>query len=310
MSKTKTSTNTNTNTNTVTNTTDTLNRYLFDDRHVRGELVQLSQSYQSIIKNHNYPVGVRLLLGELMAATCLLTATLKFEGSITVQLQGDGPVGYMSVNGDNSQQLRGIAKVVDTEQANDAHSLQALLGKGNMIITIKPDLGEAYQGIVALDQSTLAQCFAHYFEVSAQIPTQVWLFSNDETQQVAGSLVQLLPDGDGSVENKAQQQKDFEHIAQLTNTIKADEIFSLEAQALLYRLYHQEKVSLFEPQTVSYQCGCSSNKCLTAIAQIQASEIEVILAEQGKISITCDYCLTTYDFFSEQLKSFTSKDSH
>ena len=292
------------------NTTDTLNRYLFDDRHVRGELVQLSQSYQSIIKNHNYPVGVRLLLGELMAATCLLTATLKFEGDITVQLQGDGPVGYMSVNGDNNQQLRGVAKVVEAEKVNEAHSLQELLGKGNMIITIKPNQGEAYQGIVALDQPTLAQCFAHYFEVSAQIPTQVWLFSDDDKQQVAGSLVQLLPDGDGSSENKQQQQEDFEHLAQLTNTIKADEIFSLDAEALLYRLYHQEKVSLFESQPVSYQCGCSSNKCLAAIAQIEGSEIEAILAEKGKISMTCDYCLTTYDFFTEQLKSFTSKDSH
>ncbi len=295
---------------TDTNTTDTLNRYLFDDRHVRGELVQLSQSYQSIIKNHNYPVGVRLLLGELMAATCLLTATLKFEGDITVQLQGDGPVGYMSVNGDNNQQLRGIAKVVEASKADGARSLQELLGKGNMIITIKPNQGEAYQGVVSLDQPTLAQCFAHYFEVSAQIPTQVWLFSDDDKQQVAGSLVQLLPDGDGSSENKEQQQEDFEHIAQLTNTIKNDEIFSLEAEALLYRLYHQEKVSVFEPQTVSYHCGCSSNKCLAAIAQIEAGEIEAILAEKGKISMTCDYCLTTYDFFNEQLKSFTSKDSH
>jgi len=302
MSKTDISTN--------TSTTDTLNRYLFDDMHVRGELVQLSQSYQNIIKNHNYPAGVRLLLGELMAATCLLTATLKFEGDITVQLQGDGPVGYMSVNGDNNQKMRGIAKVVETEIANEVHSLQALLGKGNMIITIKPSQGEPYQGIVALDQPTLAQCFAHYFEISAQIPTQVWLFSDDDKQQVAGSLVQLLPDGDGSSENLAKQQSDFEHVAQLTNTIKADEIFSLEAQALLYRLYHQEKVSLFEPQTVSYQCGCSSNKCLAAIAQVEPSEIEKILAEQGKISMTCDYCLTTYDFFTEQLKSFISKDSH
>ena len=297
-------------TNNSANTTDTLNRYLFDDRHVRGELVQLSQSYQSIIRNHNYPVGVRLLLGELLAATCLLTATLKFEGEITVQLQGDGPVGYMSVNGDNNQKLRGIAKIVEAEEANSAETLHELMGKGNMIITIKPNQGEAYQGVVALDQPTLAQCFSQYFEISAQISTQVWLFSDDEKQQVAGSLVQLLPDGDGSSDNKAQQQQDFEHLAQLTNTIKADEIFSLEAEALLYRLYHQEKVSLFEPQAVSYQCGCSSEKCFAAIAQIEASEIEAILAEQGKISMTCDYCQTTYDFFNEQLKSFISKDSH
>ena len=91
--------------------TDELNRYLFDDMHARGELVQLSKSYQSIISNHDYPLSVRLLLGELLAATCLLTATLKFEGEITVQLQGDGPVGYMSVNGNNNQQMRGIAKL-------------------------------------------------------------------------------------------------------------------------------------------------------------------------------------------------------
>jgi molecular chaperone Hsp33 len=291
-------------------TTDTLNRYLFNDRHVRGELVQLSQCYQSIIHGHNYPVGVRLLLGELLAATCLLTATLKFEGEITVQLQGDGPIGYMSVNGDNEQKLRGIAKVVEVEKAKNARTLKELMGKGNMIITIKPSQGEPYQGIVALDKPTLAQCFSHYFEVSAQIPTQVWLFSDDDKQQVAGSLVQLLPDGDGSSENKAQQQEDFEHLAQLTNTIKAEEIFTLEAEALLYRLYHQEEVRLFEPQTVSYQCGCSNEKCFAAIAQIEGSEIEAILAEQGKISITCDYCMTTYDFFNEQLKSFISKDNH
>ncbi|MCI2282655.1 Hsp33 family molecular chaperone HslO [Colwellia sp. MSW7] len=295
---------------TDTQTTDILNRYLFNDKHVRGELVQLSQSYQSIIKNHHYPVGVRILLGELLAGTCLLTATLKFEGSITVQLQGDGPVGYMSVNGDNKQQMRGIAKVVDVENAKDAHSLQALLGKGNMIITIKPDQGEAYQGIVALDKPTLAECFSHYFDVSAQIPTQVWLFSDDNNMRVGGSLVQLLPDGDGSIENKAQQHEDFEHIAQLTNTIKAEEIFSLEAEALLYRLYHQEQVSLFDPQAVSYQCGCSSEKCLSAIAQIEPTELENMLAEQGKVSMTCDYCLTTYDFFADQLKSFISKDIH
>ena len=291
-------------------TTDVLNRYLFNDMHVRGELVQLSKSYQSIIKNHNYPLGVRLLLGELMAATCLLSATLKFNGEITVQLQGDGPVGYMSVNGDNNQKMRGIAKLKPEQANTEANSLHELIGKGTMVITIRPEVGEAYQGVVALEQATLAECLAHYFEVSEQIPTKIWLFSDDNKQQVAGSLVQLLPDGDGSNENLSKQESDFEHITQLTNTIKADEIFSLEAQALLYRLYHQEKVSLFDPQTVNYQCGCSQDKCLTAISQIEPSEIELILAEQSKISMTCDYCLTTYDFFRNDLKSFISKDKH
>ena len=284
-----------------------LNRYLFTDAHARGELVQLNSSFKSIIKNHNYPAGVEKLLGELLSATCLLTATLKFEGDITVQLQGDGPVGYMSVSGNNKQQMRGIAKMAEE---TSAETLQTLIGKGTMIITIRPSVGEAYQGVVALDKATLADCLAHYFEVSEQIPTKIWLFSDTEQQLTAGALVQLLPDGNGSIENKEQQQSDFEHLCQLTNTIKSEEVFSLEAEALLYRLYHQEKVNIFEPQKVSYVCGCSADKCLSAISQIEPSEIKAILAEQGKISMTCDYCITTYDFDELSLKSFISKVNH
>ena len=284
-----------------------LNRYLFTDAHARGELVQLSSSFESIIKNHNYPVGVEKLLGELLCATCLLTATLKFEGDITVQLQGDGPVGYMSVSGNNKQQMRGIAKMAEETSAD---TLQTLIGKGTMIITIRPNAGEAYQGVVALDEESLADCLAHYFDVSEQIPTKIWLFCDTEQQLAAGALVQLLPDGDGSTENKEQQQSDFGHLCQLTNTIKSEEVFSLEAEALLYRLYHQEQVNIFEPQMVSYLCGCSADKCLSAISQIEPSEIKAILAEHGKISMTCDYCITTYDFDELSLKSFISKVNH
>ncbi|MFQ3209129.1 MAG: molecular chaperone Hsp33 [Colwellia sp.] len=284
-----------------------LNRYLFSDAHARGELVQLDSSFKSIIKNHNYPVGVEKLLGELLCATCLLTATLKFEGDITVQLQGDGPVRYMSVSGNNKQQMRGIAKMAEETSAD---TLQTLIGKGTMIITIRPTAGEAYQGVVALDEESLADCLVHYFDVSEQIPTKIWLFCDIEQQLAAGALVQLLPDGDSSIENKEQQLTDFEHLCQLTNTIKSEEVFSLEAEALLYRLYHQEKVNIFDPQKVSYVCGCSADKCLSAISQIEPSEINAILAEQGKISMTCDYCITTYDFDELSLKSFISKVKH
>jgi molecular chaperone Hsp33 len=284
-----------------------LNRYLFNDAHARGELVQLHSSFQAIIKNHNYPVAVENLLGELLSATCLLTATLKFEGDITVQLQGDGPLGYVSVNGNHQQQMRGIAKI---SQPTAATTFSDLVGKGTMIITIRPEIGEAYQGIVALEQETLAGCLEHYFAVSEQIPTKIWLFSDSKEHRCAGTLVQLLPDGDGSVENKAKHETDFEHLCQLTNTLKAEEVFSLNAEAILYRLYHQEQVNIFEPQAVTYQCGCSVDKCLTAISQIPSSEIKAILVEQGKISMTCDYCLTTYDFNETDLQSFISKVNH
>ena len=196
----------------MTQTTDILNRYLFEEHHVRGELVQLQQSYQDIIANHNYPQGVRILLGELLAATCLLTATIKFDGEISVQLQGNGPISYMVINGNQQQQMRGIARINDQALAEKGTNLKTLIGKGNMIITIRPSQGEAYQGIVALEADNLADCLAHYFDTSEQIPTKIWLFSQDETQQVAGSLIQFLPAADDDNDNKEQQTTDFEHL--------------------------------------------------------------------------------------------------
>jgi molecular chaperone Hsp33 len=287
----------------VTIKTDVLNRYLFDDMHARGELVQLSKTYQDIIALHDYPTGVQQLLGELVAATCLLTATLKFEGEIVVQLQGDGPVGYIAVNGDHKQNMRGIARLT---QKTSAEGLNNLIGKGTMVITIRPLQGEAYQGVVALEQENLADCLAHYFEVSEQIPTKIWLFTDSEKQQVAGSLIQLLPDG----EDKEKQQDDYQHLCQLTNTIKAEEIFTLDAQTLLYRLYNQEEVRIFEPQAVTYQCSCSEQKCLDAIAQIAPEELKSIIVEQGNVSMTCDYCKTTYLFNEVQLSAFIDDVKH
>ncbi|WP_448569449.1 Hsp33 family molecular chaperone HslO [Thalassotalea ganghwensis] len=282
---------------------DQLNRYLFDDLHVRGELVQLEKSFTEMIANHDYSEGVRQLIAELLAATSLLTATLKIEGEITVQLQGDGPVGYIVINGNHLQQMRGIAKVSETTEAK---GLRALIGKGNMVITIRPKQGEPYQGIVALEKDTLAACLAHYFEVSEQIPTKIWLYYDDQAKKVAGSLVQLLPDGD----NKEQQLLDFEHLCQLTDTIKAEEVFNLDAETLLYRLYHQEKVRLFEPQHVTFQCSCSEEKCLNAIAQIEPAELKNIIAEQGSVNMTCDYCLTEYIFDEAKLESFINETKH
>tara|TARA_R110001592_G_scaffold37251_14_gene124366 strand:+ start:2532 stop:3395 length:864 start_codon:yes stop_codon:yes gene_type:complete len=287
----------------VTVKTDVLNRYLFDGKHARGELVQLTKAYQEIIALHEYPPGVQALLGELVAATCLLTATLKFEGEITVQLQGDGPISYMSVNGDDKQNMRGIARLAEPTAGI---GLKELIGKGTMVITIRPEKGEPYQGIVALDKDNLADCLAHYFEVSEQIPTKIWLFNNADNTQVAGSLIQLLPDSD----SKETQLSDFEHLCQLTNTIKADEIFSLDAEDLLYRLYHQEEVRLFEPQSVNYQCSCSEEKCLTAISQVSPSELISIIEEQGCVSMTCEYCLSTYKFDEPKLAHFIHEPKH
>ena len=272
-------------------TNDSLYRYLFDGVSVRGELVQLSETYQQIISSKEYPAPIQKLLGELLVATSLLTATLKFEGSITVQLQGDGPVKLAVINGDNEQKMRGVARWEGEVPETD--SVQQLMGKGHMVITIIPTQGERYQGVVGLEGDSLAACLEGYFESSEQLKTRIWLRTGAIGGQAkaAGMLLQVLPDGQGG-------EEDFEHLEQLTNTVKDEELFTLPAQDVLYRLYHQETVQLFEPQAVIFQCGCSRERSASAIISIDRAEIDRIVAEEGKVSLHCDYCGTNYDFDS------------
>lgn len=284
-------------------TSDVLNRYLFDDMHARGELVQLSTTYKDIIEGHNYPEGVKALLGELLAATCLLTATLKFEGEIAVQIQGDGPLGYAVINGTHDQIMRGIAKLATPTEAK---GLTELIGKGTMVITIRPSKGEPYQGVIPLEKPTIAECVAQYYETSDQIPTSIWLFTDTESVVAGGAFVQLLPDS----EDKEKQFADYEYLCHLTQTIKPDEIFNLEAEELLHRLYHEQTVRIFDPQAVKYSCSCSEEKCLSTISQFNPEEVKAIIEEQGDVSMTCDYCMTTYRFNEQQLSSYLNEIKH
>ncbi|QDP00016.1 Hsp33 family molecular chaperone HslO [Thalassotalea sp. PS06] len=275
---------------------DVLNRYLFEDLHVRGEIVQLKQSFADIIGSHNYPEPVTQLLGELLAATSLLTATLKFEGEISVQLQGDGPVSFAVINGNHQQQMRGVAQVNGPIAGKD---LKALMGnKANMVITIMPKQGERYQGIVALQGDTLSESLEHYFETSEQLTTKIWLDVDVAKLRAAGMLLQVLPDS----QDKQQQHQDFDHISQLTATVKSEELHTLDAEQVLYRLYHQEKVRVFEPQPVVFKCSCSEDKCLAAITNLSKQEIEDHIEEYMTIDMTCDYCQKTYHFDRQKLQ--------
>lgn len=281
-------------------TSNMLNRYLFDDLSVRGELVQLSDVYQEIIASKNYPAPIQALLGELLVATTLLTATLKFEGAITLQLQGDGPVSLVVINGDNHQKVRGVARW-NGEIASDA-DLHSLMGKGHLVITIEPKQGERYQGVVGLEGDNLTAVLENYFLRSEQLKTRLWIRTGKHDDQVhaAGMLLQTIPDGTGSPD-------DFEHLEQLTNTIKNEELFSLEANELLYRLYNQEKVQLFSPQPVEFHCGCSNERSSAAIMLMGKDEINTILAEDGNIVLHCDYCGMDYSFNEEDIEQLHSQ---
>ncbi len=279
-----------------------LNRYLFEDLSVRGELVQLDEAYQRIISSKEYPAAVQKLLGELLVSTTLLTATLKFEGSITIQIQGDGPVSLAVINGDHKQRIRGVARW-EGDIADNA-GLHEMMGKGHMVITIEPKVGERYQGVVGLEGDTLADVLEGYFANSEQLKTRLWIRTGEfeGKPHAAGMLIQVMPDGTGSPD-------DFEHLEQLTATVKDEELFSLEANELLYRLYNQDKVRLYEPQPVSFQCGCSRERSAAAIITIEKAEIYDILAEVGSVDLHCDYCGTTYAFDESQVTELYTQAS-
>lgn len=268
---------------------DQLHRYLFEQFAVRGELVTVSETWKQILENHNYPQPVKKVLGELLVATSLLTATLKFAGDITVQLQGDGPMNMAVINGNNQQQMRGVARVQgDVPEGAD---LKTLVGNGFLVITITPDEGERYQGVVGLEGDTLAECLEDYFLRSEQLPTRLFIRTGEVEGQLAagGMLLQVLP-------AQNAQGNDFEHLATLTETIKTEELFTLPANEVLWRLYHEEEVTLYDPQNVEFKCTCSRERCAGALRTLPDEEIDSIMAEDGEIDMNCDYCGSHYVF--------------
>ncbi|ROQ18901.1 Hsp33 family molecular chaperone HslO [Gallaecimonas pentaromativorans] len=266
---------------------DKLYRFVFENAQVRGELVQLDESFEAIIANHNYPQPIQRLLGQLMAATSLLTATVKFEGEITVQLQGDGPVSLAVINGTHQQVLRGVARYQG--EIPDG-TLAEMVGKGYLVITISPKDGERYQGVVGLEGDNLAQVLEGYFANSEQLPTRLWLFA--EGQKAAGMMLQVLPAAE-------DEESQFEHLTTLTDTIKAEELFELGAEDVLHRLFHQEEVRLFEPQPVSFKCTCSRERCESALISLGQDEVEKLVAEHdGALDMDCEYCRKQYRFDS------------
>ncbi|MEE6040884.1 Hsp33 family molecular chaperone HslO [Avibacterium paragallinarum] len=275
---------------------DKLYRYLFKNRAVRGEWGRLNQSFKDTLNTHHYPKVVQNLLGEMMVATSLLTATLKFNGSITVQIQGDGPLSLALVNGSDDQKMRALARLQG--EVRDEMSLSELIGKGVLVITITPNEGERYQGVISLDKPTITECLEDYFVRSEQLQTQLIIRTGEFNGEpvAAGMLLQVMPDGVG-------EEGDFEHLATLTATVKDEEIFGLTAEEMLYRLYHEETVEIYPAQNVEFFCGCTQERSGGALLLLPENEIDEILAEHnGSIDMQCECCGTHYFFNKEAIE--------
>lgn len=282
---------------------DKLYRYLFQNRAVRGEWVRLNRTFTETLNTHNYPKAVQNLLGEMLVATSLLTATLKFDGTITVQIQGDGALKLAVVNGNDQQQFRALARVEG--DIAETSTLHEMIGNGVLVISIIPTQGERYQGVIGLDKPTISECLEDYFARSEQLATRLTIHVGEFNGQAVagGTLLQIVPDGTGTAD-------DFEHLTTLASTIKAEELFGLPAQELLYRLFHEETVEVYPPQQTEFKCGCSRERSGAAIMLLPDDEIAEMLAEKkGVIDMQCDCCGTQYFFDQkaiDELKSATS----
>lgn len=276
--------------------TDQLQRFLFDNTPIRGEIAQLGSTYRDAIANHHYPPVVERLLGELLAACALLTATIKFDGILSIEIRGQGALRLLMAESnpgasERAQRLRGVARFDEQSlAASDDQTLESLAGGGHVVITLDPEQGQRYQGIVALDKPTIAGCIETYFAQSEQLPTRLWLAAN--SRHAAGLLIQELP-----AEHSAEAAPDrdaWDRINHLADTITADELTGLAAEQVLDRLFHEEQARVFIPAPVKFSCTCSRERFGRALHQLGAEELRSALEEQGQIETQCHFCNTWY----------------
>ena len=267
---------------------DTIQRFVFDQKDIRGEIVHLDKSYQDAIQGHDYPPVIQTLLADALVSVTLLSATLKFEGRLSIQLQGGDIISLLLVQITHNQEMRATIK---WNGSTEDKALAELIKNANLVITIEPNEGQRYQGIVPLEGDRFNQFIEKYFKQSEQLPTRIWLASDQE--HAAGLLLQRLPEKENQVRSNEQ---DWEHFTILTETLKNTELLKLPNGELLYRLYHAEAVKIFDAQTVQYVCGCSKDKCENAIISLGSPEIESIKNEEEFIEIKCDFCNKNYHF--------------
>ncbi|MEP4486661.1 MAG: Hsp33 family molecular chaperone HslO [Halioglobus sp.] len=276
-------------------TDDIARRFLFDQADIRGETVHVNRVLEDILANHQYAPGVCVLLGEFVAAAVLLSSTLKFEGKLILQVRSEGQIPLLMVECNNHFQVRAIARGAQEATATD---FDQLLADGQLAITIDPDKGQRYQGIVPLVNGSLARSLDAYFENSEQLHTRLWLASDGS--YAAGMLVQQLPAQ--VVKDTQQRQEQWQHVCSLAGTLTNRELLDLIAQDILVRLFHEDPVRLFEPRGVTFHCTCSRERTFGALASLPPGDVRELLEEIGHITMDCEFCNQQYLFSADDLK--------
>jgi molecular chaperone Hsp33 len=276
---------------------DTLHRFIFENTPVRGNIVNLTNTFQLALNKQQLPAGLKSALGELMAASALLTATLKMNGSLVLQIQSKGALKLLVVECTSDFGIRATAKW--NGEISDEQNLFDLIEHGQFVITLDPkNGGQTYQGIVPTEGNDISTILENYMLRSEQIDTKIWLASDGKS--AAGMLLQKLPD---TMNQASKSEESAEHdvdawnrVGHLADTITNEELLNLDTETLLHRLFHEEDVRLFEASNTKFFCSCTRTSVANMLRMLGNEEISSILEEQGKIEVNCDFCNTHYQF--------------
>lgn len=284
--------------------TDQLKKYLLEDRSVRVQAVRLTDTWKAVQANHDYPPVITHLLGELVAASTLLAANIKFDGSLVLQIQGDGPIALLVVECRSDLSLRATVKVREGHDLPAEGNMQSLLnpgGNGRFIVVLDPQRKvpgqQTYQGIVPLEGDTVAEALQHYMKASEQLDTRFWLAADAE--HAAGMLIQRLPFHGGSDAPLLTEQaaaETWDRTVALATTLKHDELLATDIDTLIHRLYWEETLVAFDPQPVRWHCPCTRDRVASMLRSLGEEEVNDILAERGQVDVSCDFCGKPYSF--------------
>jgi molecular chaperone Hsp33 len=270
-------------------TNDDSYRFLFENADIRGETVILDNVLKDLLATHEYGPGVQKLLGEFAAATVVISNNLKFDGKVMLQGRGDGPISLIMVECSSDGHIRGIAR--GALDAPDG-SLRTHLAEGVLTLTIEPEIGQRYQGIIAIQRDELADVLSDYFEQSEQLATKFWLSTRAGAS--AGLMLQQLPKQ--LVTSEEARLDQWQTLCALADTMTPDELIDTETDRLLFRLFNEWDVKRFEPKRIRFSCNCSRDRILNAIRLLPDHEITELFEEQQTVTMNCEMCGESYHF--------------
>lgn len=274
---------------------DALQKLLFENAAVRGETVTLGESFDRAVEHQHLPLAVRRLAGEVTAAALLSAAALEFNGTVVLQVAGDGPVGLLMVEVQPALTYRVTVRLRSTDAIDDNADMTSLInanGQGRCALILDAADREAgtqpYQGVVSLAGESFAAVMAEYFRSSEQVATEMALAADDKA--VGGILLQKMPTVGGKALPENFDEEGWTRISMFARTVKSEELLTLDPEEINRRLFWEESPRVTLQATPAFVCRCSDEAVENAVRSLGIDEARSIVADEGAIRVTCDFC--------------------